>query len=103
MKTLYLNLKGEYFDQIKSGKKIWEYRLYNDYWRKRLLNGCCFKEWEKIIIRKGYPKAGDPKKEIVRVRRCSVRIVTITHKHFGDDPVKVFAIPVGINNSLKKY
>ena len=98
MSVLFLNLKGEYFDQIKSGEKKWEYRLYNDFWKKRLLNGCRFKEWDKIVIRRGYPKAGDTDKEILRVKRCSVHIETITHKHFGPDPVKVFAIPVMATN-----
>lgn len=35
-KDLHLNLKGEYFHAIRAGKKVEEYRLYNDYWRKRL-------------------------------------------------------------------
>ena len=35
-KHLHLNLKGEYFHAIRAGKKVEEYRLYNDYWRKRL-------------------------------------------------------------------
>jgi len=97
MNILVLNLKGEYFDQIKSGDKKWEYRLYSKYWRKRLLNGCEFRVWDKIILRRGYPKAGDIDKEIVRdSHRRSTRIETITHKHFGPKPVKVFAIPVGV-------
>lgn len=36
-KHLHLNLKGEYFHAIRAGKKVEEYRLYNDYWRKRLV------------------------------------------------------------------
>lgn len=35
-KHLHLNLKGEYFHAIRAGKKVEEYRLYNEYWRKRL-------------------------------------------------------------------
>jgi len=93
MSYLFLNLKGEYFDQIKSGDKQFEYRLYSDYWKKRLLVGCSFKEWEKIVIRRGYPKSDDYEKQIMRPW-IGVSIETITHPHFGSEPVKVFAIRV---------
>lgn len=36
--TLYLPLKGIYFDQIKAGEKLHEYRLATPYWRARLDN-----------------------------------------------------------------
>ena len=36
--TLYLPLKGKWFDLIKAGKKSFEYRLYNEYWKKRLID-----------------------------------------------------------------
>ncbi len=90
---LFLNLKGEYFDAIKSGVKAFEYRLYNDYWKKRLLTGARSKEREKIVIRRGYPKAGDHDKQIMRPWRGAL-IKVIEHPHFGPDPVKVFAIVV---------
>lgn len=90
---LFLNLKGEYFDAIKEGSKVWEYRLYNDYWKKRLLVGAAFKEWEKIVIRRGYPKSDDHTKQIMRPWR-GARFETITHPHFGPDPARVFAIVV---------
>jgi len=93
MSYLFLNLKGEYFDQIKAGTKQVEYRLYNEYWKKRLLDGGRFKEWEKIVIRRGYPRADDHTKQIMRNWR-GMSIETITHPHFGKDPVKVFAIRV---------
>ena len=35
--NLQLALNGEYFDAIKSGDKLEEYRLYNDYWNKRII------------------------------------------------------------------
>lgn len=50
-KDLHLNLKGEYFHAIRAGKKVEEYRLYNDYWRKRLEG----REYERLIIKLGYP------------------------------------------------
>ena len=86
---LHLNLKAEYFDQIKDGSKKEEYRLYNDYWRKRLL----FRKYAGILIKRGYPKRGDASKTIERLWR-GWTIKEITHPHFGDKPVQVFAIRV---------
>jgi hypothetical protein len=93
MAYLFLNLKGEYFDAIKSGEKTVEYRLYNKYWKRRLLDGPTFKKWDKIVIRRGYPRSDDHTRQIIRAWR-GAWIETITHPHFGDKPVKVFAIPV---------
>ena len=86
---LHLNLKGEYFDQIKAGIKKEEYRLYNSYWEKRLKN----KSFDKIILKRGYPKKDDRSKVIKRPwHGYTVRV--ITHPHFGNEPVSVFAIRV---------
>ncbi|MFC6478570.1 ASCH domain-containing protein [Pseudomonas asuensis] len=89
MATLTLALKGEYFDAIKAGIKPEEFRLLTPYWRKRL-EGCTY---DCIELTKGYPARGD------QVRRLSLpwrgyRITTITHPHFGSEPVEVFAINV---------
>ena len=89
MALLHLNLKGEYFDQIKSGEKDEEFRLYNDYWRKRLIH----RKYDGIVIKRGYPKRGDAAKTIERIWR-GWTIKTITHPHFGGKPVQVFAIRV---------
>ena len=35
-KILHLHLKAKYFNEIKSGIKTEEYRLFNSYWCKRL-------------------------------------------------------------------
>lgn len=87
--TLYLPLKYEYFDQIKAGTKKVEYRLYNDYWQKRLVDRCHV--W--IILTRGYPKKTDEASRLKK-RWKGFKIQTITHKNFGDKPVKVFAIDV---------
>lgn len=95
MKTLHLNLKGEHFDRIKRGEKAEEYRLCNDYWSKRLLHkhsGLPI-EYDIILVKKGYPKAGDQDRILERIWR-GVEIKTIIHPHFGPRPVKVFAIRV---------
>lgn len=51
-KILHLNVNGEYFDDVKSGTKGEEYRLFNDYWCKRLEG----REYDEIHYKKGYPK-----------------------------------------------
>lgn len=91
---LVLNLKAEYFDQIRDGTKQYEFRLQNDYWMKRLLiDGVHMRTFSNVIIRKGYPKAGTLGREIIRPW-LGATIQTITHPHFGKEPVAVFAIPV---------
>lgn len=86
---LTLPIKLEYFDQIKSGEKLEEYRLYNDFWRKRIEG----KQFESILITKGYPKKDDHERRIKRPWR-GYKVKTIKHPHFGKEPVKVFAIKV---------
>ena len=50
--TLHLSLKREYFEQIRDGEKWFEYRLCNDYWRKRLdAHGA----YHQIVLTLGYP------------------------------------------------
>lgn len=87
--TLTLPIKSEYFDAIKSGEKVEEYRLRTDYWRKRLIG----KSYEWIILTKGYPKRVDQDRRLA-VRWNGYRETTLTHPHFGPDPVEVFAIDV---------
>lgn len=87
MSDLYLNLKGEYFDDIKAGTKPFEYRLDNEYWRKRLVG----RHYGMMIIRKGYPPKNDRERMFILPYR-GYEMQTITHKHFGPEPVRVFAI-----------
>lgn len=89
MRTLYLSLKAEYFEAIKAGTKLEEYRLVTPYWSKRLVG----RTYDVIVLTKGYPKREDKARRIV----CAwngYAVVMITHKHFGPDPVQVFAIDV---------
>lgn len=86
-RTLTLALKGEYFDQIKDGTKVWEYRLVTPYWTKRL-DG---REYDTLVLTRGYPKSGDAEKRLTLPYR-GYRFETITHPHFGPKPVSVFAI-----------
>lgn len=89
MSTLHLPLKGEYFDQIKAGTKPEEFRLANDYWRKRLVG----RTYDRIELTRGYPKRDDADRRLALPWR-GYRLTTITHPHFGDQPVEVFAINV---------
>lgn len=92
MADLQLAVNGEYFDQMKSGEKKFEYRLLNDYWRKRLVN----REYDRLIITRGYPRADDSGRRI-DVPYQGYKVQSIIHKHFGPDPVNVFAIKVNID------
>lgn len=84
---LHLNLKKEYFYQIKNGEKKEEYRLANEYWEKRLKN----KSYNKNYIKLGYPKKDDIDKILIfKYNGYKKRI--ITNKEFGDKPIEVYAI-----------
>jgi len=89
MRTLTIALKAQYFDEIKAGTKPEEYRLVTAYWRKRLEG----RTYDQIELTKGYPRKDD------RSRRLNIpwqgyTRKTITHPHFGPEPVEVFAIIV---------
>jgi len=76
-------------DAIKAGNKPEEFRLRTPYWRKRLEG----RIYDRIELTKGYPARAD------ETRRLSLpwkgyRVTTITHPHFGAEPVEVFAINV---------
>lgn len=89
-KDLRLAVKREYFYDIKSGRKINEFRRVDYYWKKRLLNV----KYDTVTITLGYPKKGDKEREMIfPYRGCTVEC--INHKHFGDRDVVVFSIPVG--------
>ena len=86
-KQLILHLKAKYFNQILSGEKKEEYRIYNEYWKKRLLN--C--EYEKIVICSGYPKNDDLNKRL-EFPWNGFTLKRIIHKEFGEFPAIVFAL-----------
>lgn len=95
MANLQLAVKGEYFDAMKCGEKLEEYRVVNPYWSKRLqeaLTGLP-RAFDRLIITKGYPNRNDESRRIDIPYR-GFEIKTITHPHFGPLPVLVFAIKV---------
>ena len=90
-----LHVKGKYFDDIKAGAKLFEYRLCTDYWRKRLHLKC----YDRVVICKGYPSRDDMDRRINFPWR-GYEEQTITHEHFGPDPVRVFAIKLEMEVDL---
>ncbi|MGQ3940973.1 ASCH domain-containing protein [Enterobacter hormaechei subsp. xiangfangensis] len=95
MSDLQLAVKGVYFDAMQTGEKVEEYRLVSPYWINRLMSGFKQRNYDHLIITRGYPKRDDLSKRIV-VPYNGYEIKVITHEHFGPDPVKVFAIKVNL-------
>lgn len=91
MKVLQLAVNGEYFDAMKSGEKTEEYRLVNPYWKKRLEG----REYDRLIITRGYPNKNDASKRLV-MDYFGYTLKLIIHKHFGAEPVEVYAIKVSL-------
>lgn len=89
MSILHLNLKKQYFEAIRDLEKLEEYRVYNEYWQKRLEG----REYSEIHIKCGYPKKDDTSRIIKRPYR-GYEVKTIVHEFFDNVPTKVFAIKV---------
>ena len=93
-KILTLHLKRKYWEQIRDGKKKYEYRLDTRYWRKRILrlDGSITKV-DVVRLLLGYPERGDESKLLLR--KCGgITRGSIRHKEFGPDLVDVFRIDV---------
>ena len=86
-RTLHLSLKREYFEAIRDGRKSEEFRLCTPYWSKRLEG----REYDRVVLTLGYPARNDHARRLVRSWR-GFTVKTITHSHFGQDPVLVYAI-----------
>lgn len=89
MTDLVLPVKRIYFEQMRDGTKPDEFRLMTPYWINRLVG----RTYDHVIITLGYPKQDDAERRLVRPWR-GYTVQTITHPHFGDNPVNVFAIHV---------
>ena len=89
MATLHLPLKAEYFNAIRDGTKPEEYRLCTPYWRKRIEG----RMYDQIHLTLGYPAVDDFVRHLLLPWR-GYTVKTITHPHFGPEPVEVFAIRV---------
>ena len=85
--TLFLSVKAEYFFEIQSGYKTEEYRLFTPYWRVRLED----RDYSRLLITLGYTPRNCVERRLFFPWR-GFRLITITHPHFGLDPVLVYAI-----------
>lgn len=88
-RNLTIPVKGVYFDQIKAGTKVEEFRLVTEFWRRRLLG----RSYDTVTLTRGYPPASDPERRLTLPWRGFI-MKTITHEFFGPEPVEVFAISV---------
>ena len=71
MKTLHLVLKHKWFDMIKSGEKLEEYREVTDYWISRLTDADGkLIQWDAIKFQRGYTNA---EHLTVRCKKVSVK------------------------------
>ena len=88
-RVLRLPVTAQYFYEIKAETKPFEFRLDTPYWQVRILG----KSFDEVHITLGYPKAGDHSRILIRPWR-GYEQQTITHPHFGPEPVDVIAIRV---------
>ena len=91
MSDLHLHVKTEYFEAIKRGEKTEEYRLHTGYWVKRLVEMPSGKkrEFGHVVIYNGF-KSGAENRLSFPWRGWHLK--GVTHPHFGEDEVTVFAI-----------
>lgn len=70
-KMLTFRLKKEWYEKVKSGEKTHEYRIYGDYWNKRIIDAL-FPE-DIICLTCGYPQKDDLNRRLfAKVLKISV-------------------------------
>lgn len=89
MADLILPLRAEFFNAIKAGTKVEEFRRRTRYWRQRIEG----KTFDRVVLMLGYPARDDHERRLVLPWR-GVRLTTIQHQLFGPAPVEVYAIQV---------
>lgn len=87
LKPLFLILHKKWFDQIKAGEKKKEFREVTEYWRRRIEG----RQYSCIIFQNGYAKNA-PR---VTVQYKGYSITQLTHEHFKNNPVTVYALKLG--------
>lgn len=101
MKTLTLPLKKKWFDMIKVGEKLEEYRdgSMSFYWANRLRERTKtsdgwkygdFKHFDRIVFTLGYPKADDTERRLV-FKNPKIRIGT-GKPEWGAEPGKQYFV-----------
>ena len=100
LETLTLIINKKWFNQIKAGVKIEEYREVKSYWIKRLtnqnndgsVNGNSFYKYFRFVrFQNGYNKNA----RWIVVEFKGIEIKEIEHEHFHDSKIGVFAIKLG--------
>lgn len=92
MKTLTLPLKRKWFEMIKAGVKLEEYREITGYWEKRFLYSSMqlYKKFDKLVFTLGYPKSGDNSR---RIEFNNARIYIKTGRpEWGAEPGKQYFV-----------
>jgi len=95
-RTLLLPLKRKWWDQIKSGAKVEEFRLANAYWTKRLEG----RTYDEVVLTLGYPKRDDLSRRIVLPWRGVTRKRVVSDEWQGEER-EVFAIRLTPDNKGK--
>ena len=107
MKTLTLSLKKKWFDMIRSGEKVEEYRECKNYWIYRFSKLCGYFEYrfgengiemiladrlkcDKLVFTLGYPKAGDTSRRL-EFKNPKIRIDT-GKPEWGAEPGKKYFV-----------
>ena len=93
MIILHIPLKFKWFDEIKSGKKDFEYRLFKPHWIKRLVG----KDYDAICLTRGFPKKYDEAAHLWKKYNGYKIIPDFEHEEFGKGKNKVFEIDVREN------
>lgn len=81
---LHLHVKSEYFKRIQAGIKLFEFRLFEK-WFKRIEG----KTFTHIIIYDAYKKASND--TVMKFEWNGYKEIKFVHKHFGPKPVLVYA------------
>lgn len=89
-RCLVLPLKRRWFEAIKDGSKIEEYRLDNEYWRKRLEG----KDFDEVTVTLGYPRRDDTERRLTFPWLGAYRRM-VTSDEWGGVPKMVWAIRLG--------
>lgn len=92
MKTLTLSLKKKWFEMIRAGVKLEEYREIKPFWKKRFLYSSMqlFQKFDKLVFTLGYPKAGDASR---RMEFKTARICIKTGRpEWGAEPGKEYFV-----------
>ena len=77
---LIFHLKKKWFDLIKEGTKTHEYRIYNEYWKKRIRKHLNLDTYvyippnTDIVFALGYPKKDD-KEKTIEAKMTKIRVI----------------------------